>query len=433
MHLRPTALLLLTALLALGAAAASADVLTTTEGLVLEGQVERLADGSYRVTTESGSLEVAAASVASVRTGVSPRAAWRAKVEATEAGDVVALYRLALEIEGEGLDDLAREVYERVLKLEPDHPAARRTLGFERHDGAWITAEAARRKKGLVLYRGRWMLPAELEAVAVATPDLPAAEDLARATDLLRTLATGAAPLQRAARVAMARTDGALLLQAALAALYDADPKVRIVSARGLAELGDESALRPLIFSGARDTDSAVRREAVLAAQSFGHDDTAVPFVRALGSKNLRLVANAAEALALLGDQRAAAYIVKRLHSHGSSTRNFVAFINQVSYVRDYDVEIAQASNIANPDIAVIQEGVVLDVRVLDAAITQTWIEPILVKAFSSLVGQELPSAGAAAEWYEEHAGSLPSFPPKPGSRAPRRLPKGRVLGVPQH
>ena len=31
---------------------------------------------------------------------------------------------------------------------------------------------------------------------------------------------------------------------------------------------------------------------------------------------------------------------MKRLRSHGSATRNFVSFMTQVSYVRDYDVEI---------------------------------------------------------------------------------------------
>ena len=152
--------------------------------------------------------------------------------------------------------------------------------------------------------------------------------------------------------------------------LYDRDPRVRAASARMLGEIGDEAALRPLVFSAARDLDGDVRREAVLAAASFGHDDTAIPFIRALGSENPRLVANAAQALADLGDPRALAFVVKRLTSHGSSARGVrLLHLNQVSYVRDYDVEIAQASNIANPDVATIQDGVVLDVRVIDAAL----------------------------------------------------------------
>ena len=193
---------------------------------------------------------------------------------------------------------------------------------------------------------------------------------------------------------------------------------------------GDEAALRPLVFSGARDLDRDVRREAVLAAASFGHDDTAIPFVRALGSKNLRLAANAAVALAALGDQRAMAYVVKRLTSHGHSSRAFVSFLNQVSYVRDYDVEIAQASNIANPDVATILDGVILDVRVLDASYTRTWIEPVLVNAAGQLAGRSFANRGEVLAWYAENQDAFGDFPEKPGERAKRRK-QGTVLGAP--
>ena len=43
--------------------------------------------------------------------------------------------------------------------------------------------------------------------------------------------------------------------------------------------------------------------------------------------------------------------------------RATISVLNQVAYVADYEVEIAQASNIANPVIQTIQDGIVLDVR----------------------------------------------------------------------
>lgn len=46
-----------------------------------------------------------------------------------------------------------------------------------------------------------------------------------------------------------------------------------------------------------------------------------------------------------------------------NNTRANVAVINQTSYVRDFDVEVAQASFIADPKVDVIQDGIVLDVR----------------------------------------------------------------------
>ena len=46
-----------------------------------------------------------------------------------------------------------------------------------------------------------------------------------------------------------------------------------------------------------------------------------------------------------------------------NTQRANVQVLNQVSYVQDYEVEIAQNSNIANPVVQTIQDGIVLDVR----------------------------------------------------------------------
>lgn len=46
-----------------------------------------------------------------------------------------------------------------------------------------------------------------------------------------------------------------------------------------------------------------------------------------------------------------------------NNERANVAVINQTSYIRDFDVEVAQAAFIADPKVDVIQDGIVLDVR----------------------------------------------------------------------
>ncbi len=46
-----------------------------------------------------------------------------------------------------------------------------------------------------------------------------------------------------------------------------------------------------------------------------------------------------------------------------NGARGNLSVLNQVAYVQDFDIEIAQAASIADPIIAVIQDGVVLDVR----------------------------------------------------------------------
>ncbi len=46
-----------------------------------------------------------------------------------------------------------------------------------------------------------------------------------------------------------------------------------------------------------------------------------------------------------------------------NTARSNLAVMNQVAYVQDFDVEIAQAASIADPVISVVEDGVILDVR----------------------------------------------------------------------
>ena len=51
-----------------------------------------------------------------------------------------------------------------------------------------------------------------------------------------------------------------------------------------------------------------------------------------------------------------------RILIHNTARAN-LSVLDQVAYVQDFDVEIAQAASIADPIVAVIQDGVILDVR----------------------------------------------------------------------
>jgi len=51
-----------------------------------------------------------------------------------------------------------------------------------------------------------------------------------------------------------------------------------------------------------------------------------------------------------------------RILVHNTARAN-LSILNQVAYLQDFDVEIAQAASIADPVVAVIQDGVILDVR----------------------------------------------------------------------
>ena len=54
--------------------------------------------------------------------------------------------------------------------------------------------------------------------------------------------------------------------------------------------------------------------------------------------------------------------------SDTGASRGHIAFLNQQAYIRDFDVEVAQASFIADPQIDVLQSGTVLDATVIGGA-----------------------------------------------------------------
>lgn len=81
--------------------------------------------------------------------------------------------------------------------------------------------------------------------------------------------------------------------------------------------------------------------------------------------------------------------------------RGHVAIINQTAYIRDFDVEVAQAAFIADPKVDVIQDGLVLDVQpvimndrkyiVLNLNPTVAELERPIPTFTTSLAGSTLP------------------------------------------
>ncbi|MHC4924034.1 MAG: hypothetical protein ACYTG4_08140 [Planctomycetota bacterium] len=79
-----------------------------------------------------------------------------------------------------------------------------------------------------------------------------------------------------------------------------------------------------------------------------------------------------------------------------------IQVLNQVSYIQDFDVEIAQLAQIGDPIIGLLQEGVVLDVKVFGAQGTDTIIEKrAYTDSLQRLTGQNFgDNAQAWAKWW---------------------------------
>ncbi|MGH7161903.1 MAG: type II secretion system protein GspD, partial [Planctomycetota bacterium] len=87
-----------------------------------------------------------------------------------------------------------------------------------------------------------------------------------------------------------------------------------------------------------------------------------------------------------------------------NTQRAYVNVIRQISYVQDFDVEVAQTSFIADPVIGVIQDGLVLDVRPTisnDRQYVTLEMQPTItnlvtpIATFQTLIGAAVGIAGA--------------------------------------
>lgn len=169
--------------------------------------------------------------------------------------------------------------------------------------------------------------------------------------------------------------------------------------------------LRTTIFDGSSD----VREAAARIVRDHGHaDENAVAYLTpGLMHQNHKVRVRTAEAFAELGHPAGIDALVAAGPSAGTAlvpaggdaghgTRAHVAFLNQQAYIRDFDVEVAQAAFIADPKIDVLQSGSVLDVRVAGV-----FEERVVVRAYRSAV-KRLAKAdpgrdpGKWASWHGE-------------------------------
>jgi hypothetical protein len=329
------------------------------------------------------------------------------KAGALAPDDLNGHYLLGLWCRKEKLEDQARMEFERVIALEPDHEGARRELGYERTAEGWLSREEAMRAKGLVRHDGAWLLPEE-----VAILKLPKTEkekrlsEQARVRDLLSKMAAGGAKVERIATGAFAGIEDRYKVDPLAFALRYPAENVRLFAARELGRIGDRRALRPLVHRTLVDPSEPVRIAALEAAKSFRDPNLLAPYVRAMWSENAAVRVNAVEAVARIEEPLGIEYLVYRLQAHGGGiNRSHIYCANQLSFIQDFDVEVAQTAFIADPMVGILQEGQILDVRVLaterDAAILE---RRVIRQSLVRLAGQDLgEDATAWAKWWAEN------------------------------
>ncbi|MEN8150769.1 MAG: HEAT repeat domain-containing protein, partial [Planctomycetota bacterium] len=319
------------------APAAAQDVVHLKSGETLAGKT---ADGmlALEVETATGTVRVPWANVDKIDRASFVTSLYETRAKEADADDAAAQFLLARWCRRHGLGDQMKTHLERVVKLDPEHAAARQALGQEKIGEKWVAGDAALEAKGFVKKDGRWLLKEEAayeeilkaRAKGLSEPEEKAADLIVKCVD----------ENPRIAKYAAKSLDGKLWEDVRIPlyrALGHRKPALRAFAAAELGRRKIREAVRPLIRTAILDREEKVRHASVDALRSLGEPKVLFPFARALASGCAAIRQNAAVAMGRLGDVRGIEYLVKRLsQSWGPSNRGNIQVMNQISYIQDF-------------------------------------------------------------------------------------------------
>jgi len=337
------------------------------------------------------------------------RAALAAKPGDTPKADVAREhYLLGVFARDNGLLDESRAEFRAALAADGSHEASHEALGDVRCGDKWLSHDEAMKEKGLVLRDGKWILKEE-----AAILDLPAAqkakrvEEQAKVTKLLKTYGASAGTARKYAAEALAGVDDQYKLDPLAWGLRSKNTDLRLYAANELGRLKDRRGLRPLIWRTLHDPDAAVRSASLAAAKSIGDPNLLAPLVAAMWAANDQVRMNAEAAVGEAAVPIGVKYLVYRYEAHGGGApRAYFSNIDQISFIQDFDVEVAQTAFIADPIVGTIQEGVVLDAQVVATSAVGEFTErEVVYSALTKLTGvtDVKHEPGAWAAWWKVH------------------------------
>jgi hypothetical protein len=216
-----------------------------------------------------------------------------------------------------------------------------------------------------------------------------------------------------------------------------ADQDLRLEARRNASALRRSTALAALqrrelagndrfvLRSAVLDADDDVRRTAMALAQPSLQRADLDYLATGLAHGNAKVRIRTAEALGELGHPDAVKLLVLAGPHAGAGlaagggdggVRAHIAIVQQQAYIRDFDVEVASAAFIADPQIGLLQSGTVLDVNVIGVVEVRTIVRTYR-RALQQLTQRdpgENPAAWGA--WYSQLP-AAPATPPPTGAR----------------
>ncbi len=324
-------------------------------------------------------------------------ALYAGKAARLKADDAAGWVKLAVWANANQLTMESQGAYANALRADANHAGARAALGYEQLRGKWLRTADAKRAKGFVRYGGQWVLPAERDYLrkrdtAKAIAGLGSGIG-AKAAGWVTALA-GTRAKRTAAEAALRglpMQDRVRLLVDALEG-NDTPAAVRAAACELLGECRDLGAIRALTRASVTDGDIEVRAAALSGLKAVQYRDTPLYLGSALRSNKSGVRKHAIEHLGTFkGDEQAARTLADYfVVGYGGGPRVNFFSLNQIAYIRDFDVEVAQAATIGDPIVGRIEEGVVQDHKVIGGQEMVPASAYALADAFTRVTGKEL-------------------------------------------
>lgn len=315
------------------------------------------------------------------------------RAAALKKHDATGHYKLALWAKDNGLVVESRRSMRVVVTLDPDHRAARRALDFEYVGGRWVAGNDKMRAKGFKKHDGVWLTPEEYKLYAADEVAAAEAREARKTGNAAIKLAWSKDPNERSRGIGIIeRIDAKHRLRPLAISARVNYPDVRLRAVKALGAMNSTDALPPLYKRAIFDKNKTIRDAAVNAIKATEAEGKIGPFVKALESPFDSVRLHSIQALAGMGDANAVGPLIRRYAVSGGSGQSvYLAQTRQISYVQDFDVEVAQTSFIADPVIGVLQEGIVHAFRPLAIdGFIEVYEQPAIAAALSDLTGKEI-------------------------------------------
>jgi hypothetical protein len=204
------------------------------------------------------------------------------------------------------LSKLRRTHLQRIIELDPNHAAARRSLGYSNLQGRWITQEKLMAENGYVRYKGAWVLPQEVELKEQERKEKLAQTEWANRLKRWHT-ALGSDKAEQA--LASIRAVNDPMAAPALARYLNnsrAEPRdLRLLYVESLGRLQEGAGMDALITVSLFDGDEEVRLASLDQVVAQQYKPAVGKYVQALRHKENAIVNRAAVCLARMKDRSA--------------------------------------------------------------------------------------------------------------------------------